>query len=60
MGTDGDPRVIPDICCAKVLEAYMDKAKWPTQPLRAYLTTMLWVGVLLLRQHDENLKYGLS
>ena len=43
-----------------VLEAYMDEATWPAKPLEAYLATMLWVVVVLLGQHEDQLKCGLS
>lgn len=43
----------------KVLEAYMGKAAWPAEPLGTYLATMLWEVIVLLGQHEHELKSGL-
>ena len=43
----------------KVLEAYMDEVVWPAKPSGTYLATMLWVVVVLLGQHENQLKSGL-
>ena len=37
----------------------MGEAVWPTEPPGAYLATMLWVVVVLLGQHEDQLKSGL-
>ena len=42
-----------------VLEAYMGEAVWRAEPPGAYLTTMLRVVVVLLGQHEDQLKSGL-
>ena len=37
----------------------MGKAVWPAENPRAYLATMLWVVVVLLGQHEDQLICGL-
>ena len=44
----------------KVSEAYMGEVVWPAEPLGAYLATMLQAVVMLLGQHDDQPKSGLS
>ena len=44
----------------KVLKTYMGEAVWPAKPPGAYLATMLRVVVVLLGQHEDLLKSGLS
>ena len=44
----------------KILEAYMGEAVWPAEPPGAYLATMFHVVVVLLGQHEDQLKNGLS
>ena len=43
----------------KVLKANMGDAVWPTKPARIYLATMLWINVVLLEQHEDQLRSGL-
>ena len=42
----------------KILEAYIDEAMWSEHP-EAYLATLLWVIIVLLWQHEDQLKDGL-
>ena len=43
----------------KVLEAYTGKLVWPAERPGAYLAIMLRVVVVLLGQHEDQLKGGL-
>ena len=44
----------------KVLKAYTGEAVWLVEPPKAYLATMLRVIIVLLWQHEDQLKSGLS